>query len=358
MRRAGIFLFFLSVICMPLSTHAQSAPQSGATITATPGTVSVGQNITVSFTNGAPSADFIGTIVMTNTQNGTDIIRQSMYGSSGTYVARYPGTYVFNYYLIGSATALASSNLVTVTSGAPPTSTSPTTPTPPSSPPPTPAPPVTPTPSPTAPAPGATISAMPSTVAVGQNITVSFTSGAPSADFIGTIVMKNTANDTTIIRQSMYGSSGTYLARYPGTYIFSYFLVGSATPVASSNVVTVTAPTTSAQPPTTSTTPPASGYALSVSPLVAEVNDPITVTYSGPSSFWDIFNAIVLVDGSGRTVSTEFIGDSDSGTATFRIATPGTYTFEYRMQSILDSSIVATSQPVVITPSRPLVKLN
>ncbi len=344
MRKTATFLFFLGIISMPLSTHAQSAPQSGAAITASPGTVAVGQNITVSFTNGAPSADFMGTIIMSNTETGSTLIRTSMHGSSGTYPARYPGTYVFTYYLIGSVTPLATSNLVTVTSGASSTPQPPTTP----------IPPLSPMPSPTAPSAGAAITATPGAVTVGQNITVSFTSGAPSSDFIGTIVMMNTETGTALFRQSMYGSTGTYPAHYPGTYVFSYYVIGSVTPVANSNVVTVTAPAsvTVPQPPVTSTTTtPVPGYALSVSPLVAAVNDPITVRYSGPSSFWDIFNSIILVDATGRTVFTQFIGTSDSGTIPFRIATPGTYTFKYRVASLLDSAIVAKSGPVVIEPT-------
>ncbi|QPM67689.1 hypothetical protein [Atribacter laminatus] len=213
---------------------------AGTSLSASPSVIVPGGNITVNFT-GAPGyyRDWIG-LFKVGSNNYSRISYQYLRGQkNGSLIFKAPNTigqYEFRLFRNGSYTKLATSNQVVVQNGA----LNPTpTPTPLAGSSPTP----TPTPTPPSTNNNSPLSASPSVIVPGGNITVNFT-GAPGyyRDWIG-LFKVGSNNYSRISYQYLRGQkNGSLIFKAPNTigqYEFRLFRNGSYTKLATSNQVVV-----------------------------------------------------------------------------------------------------------------------
>src|SRR3989344_3712510 len=115
--RIGSFSFLailFATVVTPLSVSAQA---NTIAIAASPGTVEIGEPITVVFTSGAPAAvNSSDMVLMVDEATDTVVAQKSIGLAPVTFISRLPGTYVFKYRPnTAGFPVLATSNRVTVT---------------------------------------------------------------------------------------------------------------------------------------------------------------------------------------------------------------------------------------------------
>jgi acyl-CoA thioesterase-1 len=299
--------FFLFTLIMPSVAGAQSADVS---LTVTPATVAIGQEIRVSYNIATSSFRTSDDIIMVNAQTRRLVTSQNI-GTAKTgqktFTTRIPGTYYFQYRANLSRFPIfaTSSNVVVAL----------------------------PNPSLYTLTPSAT------TLNSGEPLVVTY--NAPvyafaSGDDISVI---DVATDRQVATQSVGTSpSGTktFIIRNPGTYRVEYKVSITGSPVIKSTG------------PITVRIPDASLYTLSVAATTLNSGEPLVVTFSAPAYASQSGDDIRIIDvATGRQVATQSVGTSPSGTKTFIIRNPGAYRVEYKL-AFAGTPVIRTAGPVTV----------
>ena len=184
-----------------------------------------------------------------------------------------------------------------------------------------------------------TLTASPTSVSIGEKITVSYAVATTSFRTSDTIIMVNTVTNT-IVESERVGELRTGTKEFstfkPGTYVFKYRAYLSRYPIfGTSNEVVVKLPS-------------ATLYTLSLNATALQSGEPLVVTYAGPANAHQSGNSIVIVDiKTNRVITSQSLGTNPSGTKTFIVRTPGTYTIGYRL-AVTGSPILKTAGPVTV----------
>ena len=280
------------------------------TLTATPNSVAAGGTVTVNWTApaGSSTLDWIG-LYRTGTGD-TAIIAYKYTGGSASGSATFvmptaTGDYEFRYFINNGYVKKATSGTVTVTSA--------TT---------------------------YSLTASPTSVARGANITVSWTadSDRTATDWIA--LFKVGAGDQSFGWWSYTNgaASGSFTVTAPnvdGEYEFRYFRQNGYTKKATSNKVTVGAGATS--------------YSLSASPSTVAPGGNVTVTWTAPSgsSARDWIGLYGVGSSNTAFIAYVYTQGAVSGSATFKMpSTRGSYEFRYLLDNGYTSA--ATSNTVTV----------
>ena len=306
-----ILPFFPFLILIAFSPLVASAQATGVTLSLSPTSVELGQEIQVAYSI-APSVTFStsDSIAMVKADTGQLITSQRV-GSSrtGTKIFSYkkPGTYFFRYVAnISGKPVLATTGNVTIS------------------------------------IPDAsryTLVASPTTLSLGESLTVTYAAPPHAHQSGDDIVIVNAATNKFVSSQSL-GSSPTGTKTFtiddPGSYLIQYKLTLVGYPV----VKTVG--------PVTVLPPASSNYSLSLSAATIDSGQEIVVTYAGPAASHQTGDDIVIIETeTGRQVAIQSLGSQSSGSKSFLIRNPGSYTAEYKL-ALSGTPIVRTAGPFIV----------
>jgi lysophospholipase L1-like esterase len=291
------------------TVRALTAADAGASVSVSPATVVAGGNVTATFTISPTVANYSDRLQVTEVASNRLIDVQYLYGtSSGTKTFRMsaPGTYIIAYYSLTTNGIVATSNPFVVQ-------------------------PITPENS------GASITLSASSVPAGSPITATFSMPASIVSVADSLRLVESPGGRFISSQFLSGSAqGTrsFTVTAPGSYAIELFSIVANGVIARSPVFTVTLPGPEM-------------FTLTATPPIAELLQPITVSYSAPASLAGFADSIQVVDRStGAVLQTVFVS-GPSGSRQFSFAATGTYEFRYRL-SIFGSATVRTSAPVEV----------
>lgn len=184
----------------------------------------------------------------------------------------------------------------------------------------------------------ATVSVQVSSVEIGQPITVTYSVATTSFRTNDRIIMVNEVTGRTISTQYVGSTKSgvkTFSTKIPGTYVFKYQANILKSPIfGTSDSVLVRAPS-------------ASAYTLTVNATTLSIGQSLVVTYAGPQLAHQSSDSIVILDAQNRQVASQSLGVSPSGSKTFTLRNPGTYTAQYKL-SLAGRPVVKTAGPVTV----------
>ncbi|QQR65042.1 hypothetical protein IPH92_00470 [Candidatus Kaiserbacteria bacterium] len=185
-----------------------------------------------------------------------------------------------------------------------------------------------------------TLTASPTSVSIGQSITVSYSVAPTSYRSSDSILMVNADTNYIVATQRVgdaQSGTKTFSTFKPGTYVFKYRASISKYPIlATSESVTVNVPS-------------ASLYTLSVNKTSLQSGESLVITYAAPTGAHQSSDSIVLIDtATNRVVTSGSLGKISSGTKTLVVRNPGIYTVGYRL-GITGRPIIKTVGPVTVS---------
>lgn len=302
-------LLLISALYVALPSLA-NAQVPDATLIASPTSVNIGQSVSVAYSVATTSFRSGDDIIMVNAATRRIVTYQNVGTAktgTKTFTTKDPGSYYFQYRAsISRSPIFATSS--TVTFSIPDSSLY-------------------------------TLSPNKTVIDSGEPLVVSYAGPAYAHQYGDNIVVIDTATNRQVAYQSLGTSpSGTktFVLRAPGTYRLEYKLSITGTPVVKT------------AGPITVKIPDSSLYTLAPNITVAEINQPIEVSFSGPTYAHQYGDDIVLYEtATGKIVSSQNVGATASGKKTFQIGTTGTYAFAYRM-NISGTPIVKRSAEVSV----------
>ena len=286
-----------------------SVPSTPFTLTATPSSVTPGGAITVSWT--APSSRTPQDRIALYTVGGQTLLNAVYTGgtASGSLTFTAPATlgqYEFRYLMNDSLVLAATSNIVTVSASSTPF----------------------------------TLTATPSSTSPGGAITVTWTasSSRTSRDWIALYMVGGGLLASGYTGGTASGTLNFVAPAVLGQYEFRYLMNDSLVLAATSNIVTVSAPSTP--------------FTLTATPSSVTPGGTIAVSWTAPSSRTSR-DWIALYMVGGGLLASGYTGGTAGGTVNFTApAAPGQYEFRYLMNDSL--VLAATSNTVTVgTPSTP-----
>jgi hypothetical protein len=325
---------------IPTPTATPTPTPGNYTLTATPSVVAPGGQLTVSWTapaGGTSSSDWIALyrVGASNSQYGW--WQYTNGATSGNFTLTAPseaGQYEFRYLRNNGYTSVATSNTITVQSGGNPTPTPTATPIP--------TPTATPTPQPN----NYTLTASPSTVSPGGQITVSWTApagGTSSSDWIALYSVGVSNTQYSWWQYTGGATSGSFTLTAPtqaGQYEFRYLRNNGYTSVATSNTITVQ---------TISNPPPNGNYSLTASPSTVAAGGQLTISWTAPagSSSSDWISLYRVGNSNSQFGWWQYTGGATSGSFTLGApAAPGQYEFRYLVNNSYTSVVVSNTVTV------------
>ncbi len=299
----GIFLLVLFGFSVPV--HA-----ADVTLNASPATVSIGEKITVSYTVATTSFRTSDSILMVNKDTNYIVATQrvgDLRAGSKTFTTFKPGTYVFKYRAsISGYPILGTSGSVTVK------------------------------------IPNAslyTLSLNTTALQSGEPLVVTYAAPPYAHQSSDSIVIVDNATNRVVSTQSLGTSpSGikTFTLRNVGSYTVAYRLAVTDRPIIKT------------AGPVAVRLPAAANYTLSTNATSIRSGEPLVVTYGGPAFAHHPSNSIVVFDTvTKKVITSQSVGKNVSGTKTFTLRTPGTYTVGYRLYST-GNPVIKTTEPIVV----------
>jgi len=198
--------------------------------------------------------------------------------------------------------------------------------------------------------PGLSISASPSNLEVGQQVTVSWVApeGRPATDWIGLFRVGTSGGAYLWYRYTQGATSGSFsldIPGPPGTYEFRYLPENGLTEWAASQPITVRA---------------APGYALSASPSPVNPGQPIVVTWDAPvgHSSADWIGLYRKGESNNRNyISWQYVPAGARGTMQFDTPAAGEYEFRYLLRDgyidVARSNTVTVNAGVYVLTATP-----
>lgn len=195
-----------------------------------------------------------------------------------------------------------------------------------------------------------TIFVSPTSVSIGEQMRVDYVVATSSFRASDSIIMVDTETGRIVATQrvgTLKSGTKNFKTFRPGTYEFRYraSLQGGAI-LGNSSVVTVTMPSEE-------------NYTLTASATSLQSGEPLVVTYAGHPAAHQSSDSIVIVNSTTNAVVTsQSLGVNTSGTKTFVLRNPGSYTIQYKL-ALTGRPVMQRAGPIIVTvPSAELFTIT